>query len=152
RAALPGRFGGADKRRIASRTAAIGLQDEREVAHAALAEALLEHVEAALGVRARNAEAVRQQRADLGRRIPAKEEEHQPAGKHLLAVPDYKAGPAPHNNSMLAPVPFSQVSEGEAEKRLRMRFRPPHILAALLVAAALIVPTAAHAASSGCAA
>ena len=44
----------------------IGLEDQREGAVAALVEAVLEQVEAALGVGARDAEAVGQQLADVG--------------------------------------------------------------------------------------
>ena len=56
----------------------------------------LSSVEAALGLGARHAEAVREQAAEVRRREPAEHEQHEPDGEDPPAVRDDEAGPARH--------------------------------------------------------
>src|SRR2546428_784610 len=73
-----------------------GLHDESEGAIAALVEAAAEDVEPLFGVRARDAEAVRQQLADVRRRVAAQQKQHQPGCDHWPAVCDDEPRPGPH--------------------------------------------------------
>ena len=73
---------------------AIGLEDQREGAVAALVEAVLEQVEAPLGVGPRDAEAVAEQLADVGGAIATQDEQDQPGGDDLLSMTYDPAGPS----------------------------------------------------------
>src|SRR6185295_18785972 len=86
---------GADGRAVLCRVDARG--DEREGPVGAVAHAVLDEVEAALGLRARDAEAVGQQPAKVRGTVGAEGEQQEPGRDDTPAVRDDEAGPADHS-------------------------------------------------------
>ena len=95
--ALSRRLGlGGEARAARGRRAAPGLQDEREVAVALLADPLRQDLPAVLCLGAGSAEAVAEEVAQVAGCGSAQDEDDEPGEEDLAAVGDYPSSPALH--------------------------------------------------------
>ena len=110
RLAVLGLRGGACGRRLHRRALGLALDalgHQREGAVGAYAHPVLEQLEPALGLRPGDAEAVREQPAEVGRAQAAEHEQDQPHGEDTPAVRHDEVGPSRHRSKDLAdPSPF----------------------------------------------